>query len=211
MKAQWERGQRDGPELVDQVTALVSEWTYATAYAGREHLQPFWHERNGLGRGRLLRAAPSKQRDFDEYGLDRQGRIVLARRHYGGELWRYCCLYSSAEARFFDFSGDGSLREIGHYSFQGQRLGEAVAYSAPPDWSWSRELYRYDDDRLVEIRVAKDYASRRWAPEEPEEYDWSCEFLDYAADGELLAIRGRHRGVGEFMGYQRPEPRPSSR
>src|SRR5688500_4168085 len=79
----------DQPEPVDRLfaeaEASVARWAFGDWNAGLEQIEPFWHERADLKRGRL-RSGPPGGGDYMRYGFDADGRLRLALEYAGDSL-----------------------------------------------------------------------------------------------------------------------------
>ena len=110
LRVLWEQAVRDPEAIVAATEARVSEWRFTKSLTLRERdLEPLWHEREGHSRGRWLRQPRKGAEEYDEYGLDERGRVVIARRHYGGEMSPTAVCFEDDRAEAFAFAG-GRLR-----------------------------------------------------------------------------------------------------
>lgn len=87
-------------ELKQRCEARVARWEWGTS---RLHsLRPHDAETLGLTPGKWLPKAPAKRHNKVEYGLDRDGRLVVERRYHDFPTWTRCnelfCVYEEGEA-----------------------------------------------------------------------------------------------------------------
>jgi len=75
-------------ELRQACEAAVVQWQWAPENAGLQRPQPLYHQRYGLPLPKLLDEAPSTPRTEQQYGLDANGEIVVAREYVGADEFR---------------------------------------------------------------------------------------------------------------------------
>lgn len=201
LRRQWERGKAESEALIAEAESRVADWRFTKSMTLREReLQPYWHERQGWSRGRMLSKPMRSAEDYDEYGLDDAERVVVIRRHYAGETRFGCVLYEAHAAEGYDFDEGMVLTRIRRYRLRRSRVEEAVEFSDDGYVEWALEAYSYDDvGRVIRIHHERDSELER-EPGPP-----SAEHVHYDAEGNLAAISGTINGR-EYMSYARVTP-----
>lgn len=75
-------------ELRRACEAAVVEWQWAAESSSLHRPQPLYRERHGLGPPKLLDKPPLSPRHEQQYGLDANGEITVAREYVGPSAFR---------------------------------------------------------------------------------------------------------------------------
>src|SRR4051794_29301980 len=94
-KADLGRARRRYRALKGRCEARVERWEWATTSAIDP--RPFYHERNELPRGRVLKGRPGTiKRGTHAYGFDAEGRVVVVRQYteFRGRMYEEFLTYA---------------------------------------------------------------------------------------------------------------------
>lgn len=160
------------------------EWTTHNYY----ELEPYWHERVGLPKGRKLKKEPKTKNKRNQYGFDEMGRVCVVRTWidlYGNEAcYEEFYVYSERllEKFYFDYSADKSLIRISELKLEENgRILSRESYNTIGDYI--EETFVYQGDQLVEIkRRQPEYGNRQ-------SFVLIKELFLHDEDGELNTIK----------------------
>jgi hypothetical protein len=176
-------------EALRGVESLVSETVWTRRWSGRWWLSPAAPARRGIPAGADFKRPPRRRRNTEEYGYDRDDRLLVSRRHeYGDRSAPQVFEYQGnvALARNYDQSVVERLDFLIRYAMDDD--GRVVlAEHAWPDTTRQYVLERFVYDESARLRAVEferdDVETRINAA-----YARGVQRLDYDDDGELMTV-----------------------
>jgi hypothetical protein len=133
-------------KAVSEGRVVRCEWATFSIY----HPQPFYYERERIGRGRKLAGRPEKIKSgTHQYGFDGEGRIVVVRQYAGGDDLSYeeFFVHGDAVADGTMFLR-GSAINVTRQRFDGGRI---VSLETSATGGQSSEAFEYDDAGRISV------------------------------------------------------------
>jgi len=207
-------------ELRRECEATVVDWRWAREGSDLQRPEPLYHQRHGLPKPALLAYAPATPQTEQQYGIDADGNIVIAREYVGPGSFREELRVRRGDTVVgYRWSEDGDPLEVNVARFADGRLRSYVTVwpEGRPDSlrGSSIERYAYDGELVSEIH---DETLDALADEPPERsltriqasYDPTgrlLELREHAADGERVRFRARGTGPSPEALQRRVEDR----
>jgi hypothetical protein len=217
--AGWRRKLRGACELA------VVKWQWAAEESNLHRPQPLYNQRYGLPRPRLLANAPPLPHNEQQYGLDANGEIVVAREHVGPDAFREeLRIHRGDTVLGYRWSKTGKPTQVNIARYAGRQLQSYVAIwpeagrgrnmPAMPGGSVI-ERYVWDSDRVDEIFTETVIGLGDLPPlpiptQIQASYDPSgrvLEVREHSFRGEKVLYRARRRGMSMAKVHRRVEDR----
>ncbi|CAN5218611.1 hypothetical protein BH20ACT16_BH20ACT16_04720 [soil metagenome] len=141
----------------------VVEWRWAREGSDLQRPQPLYRQRYGLPAPRPLERAPAPPEDQQQYGVDADGNIVVAREYTGSESFREELRVARGDTVVgYRWSETGDPSEVNIARFSEGRIRSYVTVRAEGRSDSLRgassERYDYDGDLVSEIYDDSDVA-----------------------------------------------------